>query len=227
MHTIKPITVLLADDHASVRHGLRALLGRDAMIEVVGEARNGVEAVALAQKLRPTVILMDVSMPLLNGLEATRQILAKRSAAKVIILSAHVDEEYVRRARSVGAVGYVSKQMSSGALASAVREAAAGRGAASPAKSASPFREPAKQQVRPAAAGERGPLSSQESALLKLVGEGSRKRQIASKFSISIEAAERLIDGLMAKLGIPGIGSLAAYAVSLGQDDNDVVLTIT
>jgi DNA-binding NarL/FixJ family response regulator len=228
MNATKHITVLLADDHASVRHGLRTLLARDERIEVVGEARNGVEAVAMAQKLRPNVILMDVSMPLLNGLEATRRIMERRPSARVIVLSAHVDDEYVKRAREVGAFGYVAKQASSGALTSAIRQAAASRGQAGSARSASPFREEDGQdRLASPAADARGPLSSQESTLLRLVGEGSRKKQIASKLRISIGSAEHLLDALMAKLDIPRIASLAAYAVAIDEVESDVVLTIT
>jgi DNA-binding NarL/FixJ family response regulator len=228
MNPTKQITVLLADDHASVRHGLRTLLGRDERIEVVGEARNGQEAVDMALKLKPAVILMDVSMPLLNGLRATRQILAKRPSAKIIILSAHVDDEYVQRARDEGAVGYIAKQMSAETLSSAIREAATGGSLYTPVKSASPFREEAKRQGRIGAAkDERGHLSSRESELLQLVGEGSRKRQIAAKLCVSLATAERLLDALMSKLDIPQIANLAAYAVATGNIENDVVLTIT
>jgi DNA-binding NarL/FixJ family response regulator len=228
MNSTKQITVLLADDHASVRHGLRTLLVRDERIEVVDEAHNGQEAVDMALKLRPNVILMDVSMPLVNGLEATRQIMAKRPSAKIILLSAHIDDEYVKRARQVGAVGYIAKQMSAETLASAVREAAMGGTLYNPVKSATPFREEAKRQGRIGAAkDERGHLSSRESELLQLVGEGSRKRQIAAKLCVSLATAESLLEGLMSKLDIPQIGSLAAYAVASGNVENDVVLTIT
>jgi DNA-binding NarL/FixJ family response regulator len=228
MNSIKQITVLLADDHASVRQGLRTLLSRDEKIEIVGEARNGQEAVNMAQKLKPSVILMDVSMPLLNGLEAARQVLTKRPSAKIIILSAHVDDEYVKRARQVGAVGYIAKQMSAEALTSAIREAAKGGTLYNPVKSASPFREEAKRQGRIGAAkDERGHLSSRESELLQLVGEGSRKRQIADRLCVSLATAERLLDALMSKLDIPRIANLAAYAVATGNIENDVVLRIT
>jgi DNA-binding NarL/FixJ family response regulator len=228
MNPTKQITVLLADDHASVRQGLRTLLARDEKIEIVGEAHNGQEAVDMAQKLKPNVILMDISMPLLNGLEATRQILAKRPSVKIIILSAHVDDEYVKRAREVGAVGYIAKQMSAETLTSAIREAARGGSLYNPVKSDSPFREEARRQGRIGAAkDERGQLSSRESQLLRLVGEGSRKKQIAAKLCISLAAAERLLDALMVKLDIPQIASLAAYALATGNIENDVVLTIT
>ena len=124
---MKRISVLLADDHAIVRDGLRTLLKAEADIEVVGEAKNGRQAVKLAQKLHPAVILMDIGMPLLNGLEATRMILSTLPRTKVIILSAHGDDAYVERATELGAAGYLLKQSSTGVLADAVRDVQKGR----------------------------------------------------------------------------------------------------
>ena len=132
------ITVLLADDHAPIRHGLRTLLDKDGGIRVVGEACNGREAVDMAHSLRPQVVLMDISMPVLNGLEATRQILAERPTARVVVLSAHVDDEYVDRAKAVGAVGYVAKQMSAESLTWVIHEVAMGRVLCDPVISADP-----------------------------------------------------------------------------------------
>src|SRR5476651_1807386 len=108
----KPISVLLADDHAIVRQGLRALLNTAGSFQVIGEATTGREAVEMARKLQPDVILMDIAMPVLNGLEATRQILAARPKARVIILSAHSDDEYIKRTSEAGVMGFLEKQMS-------------------------------------------------------------------------------------------------------------------
>jgi DNA-binding NarL/FixJ family response regulator len=112
MKPLKQITILLADDNAPIRQALRTLLDKDARIRVVGEARNGHEAVEMARGSRPGIILMDISMPVINGFEATRQILAERPSTKIIMLSAHVDEEYAERARELGAVGFIAKHMS-------------------------------------------------------------------------------------------------------------------
>jgi DNA-binding NarL/FixJ family response regulator len=109
---MKPITVLLAEDHMIVREGLRALLEAEDDIAVVGEAETGRQAVQLAKRLRPAVIVMDIAMPLLNGLEATRQILKAVPAARVLILSAHGDDEYIRQAVMLGAAGYLIKRLS-------------------------------------------------------------------------------------------------------------------
>ena len=122
MSTSKKITILLAEDHAIVRQGLTALLDVDGHFQMVGEARTGREAVELAQKLRPDVILMDIAMPVLNGLEATRQVLAGNPAAKVLILSAHSDDEYIESMIAVGAVGFLEKQTSAEILTKAIQE---------------------------------------------------------------------------------------------------------
>jgi DNA-binding NarL/FixJ family response regulator len=121
-----PVTILLAEDHAIVRQGLCALLNMDSHFKIVGEARNGREAVEMARTLQPDVILMDIAMPLLNGLEATRQILAARPSAKVIVLSAHSEDVYVHRMTEAGAVGFVEKQTSSEVLTKAIHEVAKG-----------------------------------------------------------------------------------------------------
>ena len=119
---LDPITVLLADDHAAYRKSLKLLLESDGDINVVGEAKNGCEAVRLNKSLRPDVIVMDVAMPLLNGLQATRQILATSPATKVLILSSHSDPEYVEQAVVFGASGYLLKQSSADVLTQAIRE---------------------------------------------------------------------------------------------------------
>src|ERR1035437_6331015 len=119
---MKKITVLLAEDHMIVREGFRKMLELEKDIQVVGEAQNGRQAVALAKKLHPAVVLMDVAMPLLNGLEATRQVLKAFPATKVLILSAHSDSEYVEQVVKAGALGYLVKQSSGDVLAKAIRE---------------------------------------------------------------------------------------------------------
>ena len=125
--SMKRITVLLADDHTVVREGLRALLECEDDIEVIGEAHNGREAVQMTKKLMPAVVVMDIAMPLLNGFEATRQILEAIPSTRVVILSACDDEEYVEKSTGLGAVGYLSKHTSALALATAIRKASAGK----------------------------------------------------------------------------------------------------
>jgi DNA-binding NarL/FixJ family response regulator len=123
---IKQITVLLAEDHANIRKFLKLSVEADGDIKVVGEAKNGCEAVRLAMSLHPEVIVMDLAMPLLNGLEATRQIIEADPAIRVLILSAHPDPEYIKQAVILGASGYLIKQSSTQVLAQAVREVVKG-----------------------------------------------------------------------------------------------------
>src|SRR5271157_4193390 len=119
---MKRITVLLAEDHTIVREGFRKMLELEDDLEVVGEAQDGRQAVALAKKLRPAVVLMDIAMPLLNGLEATRQVLKALPATKVLILTAHSDDAYVKSATESGAVGFLLKQTSAQDVCRAIRE---------------------------------------------------------------------------------------------------------
>src|SRR5438046_5585428 len=129
---MRKISVLLVDDHTVVRQGLRALLSAEEDMEVRGEAENGRQAVMLAKKLLPDVVVMDIAMPLLNGLEATRQILKIMPETKVLILSAHSDDEYIDRVIALGAAGYLIKQSSAEFLSKAIREAYKGNLVSSP-----------------------------------------------------------------------------------------------
>src|SRR5471032_3097794 len=124
---MKRITVLLVEDHTIVRQGLRLLIEADGDIEIVGEAKTGREAVRLTAELRPEVVVMDIAMPMLNGLQATRQILKAFPATKVLILSAHSDAEYIEQVVKVGALGYLVKQSSGEILAKAIRELQKGK----------------------------------------------------------------------------------------------------
>src|ERR1039457_5936581 len=133
---MKRITVLLADDHTVVREGFRKLLDAEADLEVVGEAKNGRQAVELTGKLRPSVVVMDIAMPLLNGLEATRQIRKSFPDTKVVILSAHSDDAYIDQAVAIGAAGYLFKQDSGDNLSEAIREVQKGNTYFSPSISA-------------------------------------------------------------------------------------------
>ena len=126
IHYMKPITVLLADDNRVVRKEIRKVLESESDLKVVGEAANGSQAVAMFKKLRPALVLMDVAMPLLNGFEATRQILKAGPAAKVLLLSAHTDEAYIKEAVKSGAMGYLIKQTSAESVCGAIREVAKG-----------------------------------------------------------------------------------------------------
>ena len=144
---MKRITVLLADDNGVVRREFRQLLELEDDLEVVGEAKNGLQAVASVKKLRPAVVLMDIAMPLLNGLNATRQILKAAPATKVLMLSAHSDDVYVEEATNSGAVGYLVKQTAADSVCSAIREVQKGRTFSSPSITSSLHKGNRKKQM--------------------------------------------------------------------------------
>ncbi len=220
------ITVLLAEDHAVVRQGLCALLKAEGHFKIVGEARTGREAIDLARELRPDVILMDIAMPVLNGLEATRQILAADPAAKIVILSAHTDDAYLERMTGAGVAGFLEKLTSAEILTKAIREVAAGNRFFSPAIA----RRLLVYAGSLAAGGSPRPavveLTARESEVLQLVAEGFANKQIAEKLVIAVATVEKHRQHLMDKLGIHDTASLTRYAVSIGVIEGNVHLTI-
>jgi DNA-binding NarL/FixJ family response regulator len=222
------ITVLLADDHAPIRQGLRGLLDVDREIRVVGEARNGREAVEMARKFLPHVILMDISMPVINGLEATHMILGERPESKIVVLSAHLDDEYVDRAKAVGAVGFVAKQMSAETLTWVIHEVASGRSLCDPIRSeerAGEGENAPQHGDNPKNKGKR--LTFRESEILELMAGGLPKTQIAAKLRISNTTIDKHFGALMAKLSVPSFANLVAYAVAYSFAENEVDLVIT
>ncbi|HTO02565.1 MAG TPA: response regulator transcription factor [Opitutus sp.] len=227
MNTTQQITVLLADDHAIVRQGLSALLSADGHFLMVGQARTGREAVEMALTLLPDVILMDIAMPVLNGLEATRQILAANPEAKVVILSAHSDDEYIERMRSAGVAGFLEKQTSAEILTKAIREVASGKLFFSPSiakRLAAAVHRPRDREGMLKANGNR--LTARESEVLQLVAEGSANKQVAASLGISIKTVEKHRQNLMDKLNIHDTAGLTRYAISAGVIESSVQLTI-
>jgi DNA-binding NarL/FixJ family response regulator len=227
MNLPKKITVMLAEDHAVVRQGLCALLNVDGHFQIVGEARTGREAVDLAAKLKPDVILMDIAMPVLNGLEATRQILAANPAAKVMILSAHSDDEYIKRTCAAGVRGFLEKQTSAEILTKAIREVAKGGTYFSPAVAKHLLHEQSRPRSRnglPKANATR--LTSREAEVLQLVAEGMANKQVAAELRISTKTVEKHRQHLMEKLDIHDTAGLTRYAISTGVIENRVQLTI-
>jgi DNA-binding NarL/FixJ family response regulator len=225
--TQKKITVLLAEDHAIVRQGLCSLLNVEGHFTVVGEARTGREAVEMAQALRPNVILMDIAMPVLNGLEATRQILAANPAAKVIILSAHSDDEYIERTTKAGVAGFLEKQTSAEVLTKAIVEVAKGKTYFSPSiakRLALAHNQPRDREGLVKANGHR--LTSRETEVLQLVAEGSANKQVAAQLGISIKTVEKHRQHLMDKLNIHDTAGLTRYAIAAGVIESSVQLTI-
>ena len=227
MTAAKQITVLLAEDHAIVRQGLCSLLRADGHFLVVGEARTGREAVEMARTLRPDVILMDIAMPVLNGLEATRQILAADPAAKVIVLSAHSDDVYVERMNEAGVVGFLEKQTSAEILTRAIHEVVAGHVFFSPAIARRLRDDQSKPRNRDGLLKAHGArLTSRESEVLQLVAEGSANKQVAAELGISIKTVEKHRQHLMDKLKIHDTAGLTRYAIAQGIVESDVQVTI-
>ena len=224
---MKRITVLLAEDHEIVREGLRTLLETEGDIAVVGEAATGRQAVSLARKLRPAVVVMDIAMPWLNGLEATRQILKAVPATRVLILSAHSDDAYVEQVIAMGAAGYLIKQTSARVLSRAIREVHAGRMFFSPGIAK---RFDRRDQQSPPRAGQLkrqiARLTSREAEVLQRIAEGAANKQIAAGLGISIKTVEKHRDHLMQKLNIHDTAGLTRYAISAGIIESSVQLTI-
>jgi DNA-binding NarL/FixJ family response regulator len=217
MSTPNQITVLLAEDHVVVRQGLCALLKTDGGFRLVGEAHNGREAVDMARLLKPDVILMDIAMPTLNGLQATQHILTANPAARVLILSAHSDDVYVERMIEAGVKGFVEKQTSGEILTKAIREIAAGRNYFSPSIARRLPGAAGKPRDRDGAIRVRArKLTAREFEVLQMVAEGSANKQIALELDISIKTVEKHRQHLMDKLDIHETASLTRYAIAAG-----------
>jgi len=227
MNSSKRITVLLADDHMIVREGLRKLLETECDIDVIGEAATGRSAVAMARKLRPDVIVMDIAMPLLNGLEATHQIRQTLPDAKVLILSAHSDDKYIEKLMSLGAAGYLIKQTSAHLLSEAIREVQKGNTYYSPSIAKRLHNNKLECLNRKGQAKQRfSGLSSREVEVLQLIAEGEANKQIAAELGISIKTVEKHRDHLMQKLDIHDTAGLTRYAIVEGIIECDVPLKI-
>lgn len=210
-----PIRVLLADDHTIVRQGLRRLLETQADFVVVAEADNGRAAVRLAIRHRPNVVVLDMAMPKLNGIEATRQLKKEVPEARVLALSAYSDEEYVLAVCQAGAAGYLVKHTAASELISAIREAMNGNAYFSPAIAKYFARQYSSCIETPQRSAGRGnTLTSREREVLQLIAEGWANKQMATELSISVKTIEKHRQALMDKLNIHDIAGLTRYAMS-------------
>lgn len=224
---MKRITVLLAEDHTIVREGFRKMLELEGDFEIVGEAQDGRAAVALTKKLHPDVVLMDIAMPLLNGLEATRQILKMLPDAKVLMLSAHSDDAYVTNAAGSGARGFLLKQTSAHEVCRAIREVHQGKTFFSPVISKRQGRLKLPSDGRAGMfKGKAVELTSREMEVLQLIVEGKANKETAAELGISIKTVEKHREHLMEKLDIHDIAGLTRYAISAGIIESSVQLTI-
>jgi len=227
MKSVKHITVLLAEDHQIVREGLRKILEAESDIEVVGDASTGRQAVLLVKKLRPAVVVMDIAMPLLNGIEATRQILNAAPETKILILSAHSDDAYIEKATAMGASGFLIKQTSAHVLSDAIREIEKGNTFFSPsvAKRLQRHHQTARDRKGQPKTTEVH-LTPREMEVLQLIAEGEANKQVAAELGISIKTVEKHRDHLMQKLGIHDTAGLTRYAIGEGIVESSVQLTI-
>jgi DNA-binding NarL/FixJ family response regulator len=225
---MKPITVLLAEDHQIVREGFRSLLEHESDLEIVGEAETGRQAVQMTRKLRPSVVVMDIAMPLLNGLEATRQIRKDFPETKVLILSAHSDDAYVDQVAALDASGFLVKQTSSHELAAAIRKIHEG----GTFFSASIFKR-VKDRSRKSlgrngnATKKNNCLSSREVEVLQLIAEGKANKQVAAELGVSFKTVDKHRQHLMSKLNIHDVAGLTRYAIAEGIIESSVRVTIS
>jgi len=224
---MKRITVLLAEDHQIVREGIRSLLEHERDIEVVGEAETGRQAVQLTRKLRPAVVVIDIAMPRLNGLEATRQIRKNFPDTRVIILSAHSDDAYVKQVTALGAAGFLLKQTSSHVLATAIREVQKGNTFFSPSISRRVQDLSRRSAARGVSKKSGNRLSSREIEVLQLIAEGKPNKQVAAELGVTFKTVDKHRQHLMSKLDIHDVAGLTRYAIAEGIIENDVRLTIT
>jgi DNA-binding NarL/FixJ family response regulator len=214
---MKKIHILLADDHTIVRQGLRSLLSTELDMEVVAEAEDGRQAVRLASEIKPDVVVMDIAMPQLNGLEATRQITKEKNPAKVLILSSYSDDEYIQQLTEAGATGYLIKKTAANDLINAIREVHKGNAFYSPSISKRLFdyyRQSTLEGKPVKRHSER--FTSRELEVLQLVAEGKVNKQIGAELCISIKTVEKHRQHVMDKLDIHDVAGLTRYAIAHG-----------
>ena len=205
--------MLLADDHTLVRQGLRALLEREADIKVIGEATNGREVIRKAEMLRPDVIVMDISMPRLNGIEATQKITTDHPGVRVVVLSMHAGEDYVKGMLRAGASGYVLKDAPANDLLSAIRAVAAGGYSIHPRVAGCVVTDFLKGKGVEEPVGD---LTPREREVVQLIVEGMTNREIAGHLRLSVKTVDAHRTATMKKLGLHGVAELTRWAIRRG-----------
>lgn len=204
------VTVLLADDHPVFRQGLRALLERE-RFDIVGEASDGLEAIALAERLQPTVVVIDLAMPALNGIDAAREIVRRVPRSKVILLSMYTEEHHVLEALRAGVKGCVSKSQAAEHLLQAIKDVCAGGVYLSPHVSGAVVQAYLAKSELPYE-----PLTPRERQVLQLIAEGKTTKEAASVLDVSVKTAETHRTNLMEKLDIHSTAGLVRYAIRRG-----------
>ena len=213
---MKKLRILLADDHILMRSGLRALLDRQPNLEVVGESENGRETVALAASLKPDVVVMDVGMPILNGIEATQTIVTQCPSIAVVILSMHADESYVMRALKAGARGYLLKDSAAADLIGAIQAISQGKSFFSPKVSRILAEDYVRVLRQKGAVDTYDLLTSREREILQLLAEGKANKEVATALNISPYTVETHRGHILQKLNLHNSAELVLYAVRKG-----------
>jgi two-component system, NarL family, response regulator NreC len=215
------VRVLLVEDHTVVREGLRAILDTQLDIEVVAEAADGREAVEQARAHTPDVVIMDVALPRLNGIDATRQIVNELPKSKVVALSMHTDTQYVSEMLLAGARGYLLKDCASDELATAVRTVAAGKPHLSAAVADAVVEDYVNRLQGGQTAARKGVLSGREREVLQLLAEGMSTKEIASELTVSVKTIETHRAQIAKKLGIRSVAGLTKFAIRTGLTSLD------
>ena len=213
---MKKLRILLADDHTVMRTGLRTLLERQPNLEVVGETENGRQTVELSASLKPDVLVMDVGMPILNGIEATKQIVDQCSTTAVVILSMHSDEAYVMRALKAGARAYLLKDSAAADLIGAIEAVSQGKSFFSPKVSRILAEDYVRVLKQRGAADSYELLTSREREILQLLTEGKTNKAVATVLNISLYTVETHRSHILQKLNLHNSAELVLYAVRKG-----------
>ena len=213
---MRKLRILLADDHIVMRTGLRALLERQPNLEVVGESENGRETVALAASLKPDVVVMDVGMPVLSGIEATQTIVTQNPTVAVVILSMHADESYVMRALKAGARGYLLKDSAAADLIGAIQAISQGKSFFSPKVSRILAEDYVRVLKQKGAVDTYDLLTSREREILQLLAEGKTNKEVATALTISPYTVETHRSHILQKLNLHNSAELVLYAVRKG-----------
>lgn len=215
------ISIILAEDHLVVREGIRKLLETEDGFNVVAEVNDGREAIKKVTELNPDVVVMDIALPLLNGIDACRCLKKTCPNSRVLMLSAHGDDNYVERAIDSGAMGFVLKQAPGSALAHAIREVHAGKRFFS-AAILQRYRNTESEVRAGTVPQKRKLLTSRESEVLQLIAEGKANKETAAELDISIKTVEKHRTNLMRKLNIHDTATLTRYAIGQGIIENPV-----
>jgi two-component system nitrate/nitrite response regulator NarL len=210
---MQKIRIVIVDDHQVVQDGFKLRLDMEASFEVVGLAANGVESIEVIENTLPDVVLMDINMPLMNGVEATQELKSRHPNLKILMLTMHDDKEYIMQAMQAGAMGYLLKEISSDKLVQAIKTVYSGGTYFCKKVTQTLFSEPmSKTEIQ-----EPNPLSRREESVLKLIAQGESNKRIASNLDISVRTVETHRQNIKHKLNIQSAAGLAKYALERGM----------